>query len=74
MPVGQYRSERSSCDSQTKGYVENAISNPHTGRRGFGLPFEALLKENFLLALLPFGGYCSKFVLETTPEEKNNRH
>jgi hypothetical protein len=57
--------------SQLTGGVENAVplhvDIPRTGGRGSDLPFEAVLQEyltlpykNFLLVLLPFGGYCCK--------------
>jgi hypothetical protein len=58
--------------SQITGCVENAahlhVEIPCTGGRGSDLPFEAVLQEYlqfpyeyFVLVLLLFGGYCSKF-------------
>jgi hypothetical protein len=65
------------------GGVENAVhlhvDIPHTGARYYDLLFEDVRKElcefpyEYFLLVLPFGGYCCKLVLQTTPEEKITR-
>jgi hypothetical protein len=66
------------CSQTTS--VENSVSLhvdiPRTGGRGSD---EAVLQEYFqfpyeyFLLVLLFRGYCCKFVLQTTPEEKITR-
>jgi hypothetical protein len=67
-----------------KGGVENTVplyvDIPHPSRRGSDLPFEAVLQEYlqfyykyFLLALLPFGGYCCKLCPSNNPTRKKSQ-
>jgi hypothetical protein len=66
--------EKSSCNSQITGGVENAVpvhvDIPRTDRSGSDLPFEAVLQEYLQF---PCEYFLSVLVLQTTPEEKITR-